>query len=223
PDTGAPVEDGTLYQFYTRSTGSTMECSMALVTSKCFGVEAVFKEPGGQVINQNTFANRYLSCNASPPPASNFEPHTSLTTLPPGMAKDLGEYRCSGPESAFMCTRITDFSGFTYDKKRHQFLMFGGGHATTFTDALMSLDMRASSPLTWKELYPPTPCSSMTIDDMDHNLGAWKSGPLGPYPRPYSRHTYDKLQVVGDEFIMLMTGTLRGGCAPSDFELFKTE
>src|SRR5690606_23718972 len=61
------------------------------------------------------------------------------------------------------------------------------------------------------------------IDNMDHNLGAWKSGPLGPYPRPYSRHTYDKLQVVGDEFIMLMTGTLRGGCAPSDFELFKTE
>ena len=54
---------------------------------------------------------------------------------------------------------MTDYSGFVYDPKNHQMLAFGGGHATTMTDAIVALPLGGD--LVWKSLYQPTPCMLM--------------------------------------------------------------
>jgi hypothetical protein len=103
--------------------------------------------------------------------------------------------------------RVTDYSGMTYDEHNHRLLMFGGGHATTFTDTIYAFSFET---LQWKALYKPTPQKFYKPENMDK--GFWKSGGEGPYPRPIGRHTYDLL-IVPDhrkEFLLL-----RDGCGPS--------
>ncbi len=91
--------------------------------------------------------------------------------------------------------------------------MVGGGHATTMTDTLFELDLDGA--LTWKEAFPPTPCSMMVASNLDPTTGAWKAGTAGPYPRPLAAHTYDLLGYapVQDEFVMLSRMFNGGYCS----------
>ena len=136
----------------------------------------------------------------------------SLQNLGPNQAVNLGPYPCSGPEPFPKCQNITDFSGMVYDAKRHQIVMFGGGHASTFTDTVARFDLIS---LSWSELYPHTPCASMNKANHDASQGAWLAGEAGPYPRPTSRHSYDLLAIVADELILLAgEQSSSGTCAP---------
>ncbi|MFO7901014.1 MAG: hypothetical protein R6V58_18400 [Planctomycetota bacterium] len=138
-------------------------------------------------------------------------PNPRLANLAPNTVLDLGPLKLLPPEgeSRGRVARITDYSTMVYDAHGHRVLMFGGGHATTFTDAIYAFDFET---LAWKALYPPTPHRLMKPANFDAKLGAWKKGPKGPYPRPLSRHTYDMLCVPDDlnEFIVLKYG---GGTA----------
>ena len=40
-------------------------------------------------------------------------------------------------------------------------LMFGGGHATTYPDAVFAFDLAT---LKWQELYAPTPCTAAVMN-----------------------------------------------------------
>lgn len=141
-------------------------------------------------------------------------PHPLLASIPEGTVVELGPYTCASPagEDPDACDKITDYSGMVYDGARHRLLMFGGGHATVFTDTISAFDFDT---LSWRDLYQPTDCASMSAGNLDLDRGAWLRGPSGPYPRPYSTHTYDLLGVVGNEFIMASSGSGRGGCAPT--------
>ena len=99
---------------------------------------------------------------------------------------------------------LSDYSGMTYDMHNHRILLFGGGHATTWSDSLYSFDFKT---LKWKALYEPTPFKYFTKKNLQCNF--LKSGKKGLYPRPVGRHTYDLLIVPENrkEFLMLRTGT----------------
>lgn len=142
-----------------------------------------------------------------------------LSSLPDNTVADLGAFTCTNVGTN-NCNTVQDYSGFIYDQNNHRLLMFGGGHATTFTDAVFSFNPNT---LTWSELYPPTPCSNMTSGNMDTVNGAWLSGPAGPYPRPVSRHTYDDLAVADglQEFIVLYQANGgSNGCGVSDTSIW---
>ncbi len=141
-------------------------------------------------------------------------PNPALANLADNTAMDLGSFPCTTPLGDLNgCEKVTDYSGFVYDQNNHQMLMFGGGHATSFTDALFSFN---PDTLTWSEKYQPTPCVTMTPLNYDEVNTAWKSGPSGPYPRPISRHTYDLLAVADGipEFILLMWPNGDGNSCP---------
>ena len=136
----------------------------------------------------------------------------SLQNLAPNQAINLGPYPCTGPEPFPKCQNITDFSSMVYDAKRQQIVMFGGGHAATFTDTVARLDLNS---LSWSELYPHTPCAAMDKANHDVVNGAWLAGGAGPYPRPTSRHSYDMLAIVNDELVLLAgEQPSNGTCAP---------
>jgi hypothetical protein len=151
-------------------------------------------------------------------------PNARLGALGANQAIDLGRFSCTRPASDdYDCAQVTDYSGSVYDCKNHRILMFGGGHATTFTDALFAFDFET---LTWKELWAPTPCTAagMGSSNFDRPNGAWRSGPSGPYPRPLSRHTYDLTVYIDtlDEFAILVgpngdSGSCPPGSAGYDF------
>ena len=136
----------------------------------------------------------------------------SLQNLEPNQAINLGSYPCTGPEPFPKCQNITDFSSMVYDAKRQQIIMFGGGHASTFTDTVTRFDFNS---LSWSELYPHTPCAAMDKVNHDATNGAWLAGGAGPYPRPTSRHSYDMLAIIDDELILLAgEQPSNGTCAP---------
>ena len=114
-----------------------------------------------------------------------FAPNPRLTALADETAMNLGTFTCTenGDNS---CRQVTDYGGLTYDSRLNRLLMFGGGHATTMSDSVFAFDLNDT--LTWSELYAPTPCSMMTLANLDDALGAWLSGTSGPYPRPLSAH-----------------------------------
>ncbi len=145
--------------------------------------------------------------------AGPFTPNPRLAELASNHAMALGDYECVQEPGDAPCKRVTEFSGFVYDAGRHQLLMFGGGHATTFTDSVYRFDLDS---LRWEAIYPQTPCSSLVLSNLDRERGVWLDGPAGPYPRPVSRHTYDELAVVNGEFIVLASPNGRGGCAPEE-------
>jgi hypothetical protein len=147
--------------------------------------------------------------------AAAFTPNPTLTNLADNTVMDLGAFTCTQPAGdSAGCERVTDFSGSAYDSVHNTHLMFGGGHATTFTDTLFVF---SADTLTWTEQYPPTPCTSgMSSGNYDHTRAAWISGSSGPYPRPISRHTYDENVVAENtgEFIVMMYPNGAGNTCP---------
>jgi hypothetical protein len=138
--------------------------------------------------------------------ASNAQPNAMLAGLADNTAIDLGAFTCTTPQGdGNSCTRVTDYSGMVFDCKGHRLLMFGGGHATTYTDTVFSFDFAT---LKWTELYAPTPCTAAVMNLANYNRPdtMWTAGPAGPYPRPLSRHTYDLNAYIDtlDEFLLLL-------------------
>ncbi len=146
----------------------------------------------------------------SPPPGP-FAPNPKLEAIPENTALDLGGYTCAQPtDNADYCEAITDYSGFVYDSARHQLLMFGGGHASTFRD---DVDVFSFDTLKWQSAYPSTKCADMTVGNIDSDVGRWKTS-----NHPFSRHTYDLLAFAENTKELLMLSGMTGGssfCAPS--------
>lgn len=128
-------------------------------------------------------------------------PPGPLNTMKSGEVRDLGALACTdNGEGGGRCRILTDYSGMRYDAKRNRMLLFGGGHASTNYDGIVALNL---GPLTWSEEYAPTPLAAMTPDNFDADLGAWKVGPSGPYPRPAARHSVDMLELAADDLLVL--------------------
>jgi hypothetical protein len=141
------------------------------------------------------------------------KPNATLTALADNTAVDLGALNLENPvgEGEGSANRVTDYSGMVYDPHNHRILMFGGGHATTFTDTIYSFDF---GKLAWHALYKPTPQKFYKPENMEKAF--WKTGGEGPYPRPAARHTYDLL-IVPDhrrEFLVLRNGGGPSSVAP---------
>jgi hypothetical protein len=145
-----------------------------------------------------------------PTPSGGFQKNPALTAIGANTALDLGRYVCPEPvgDPVPSCGTITDYSGFAYDSTRHQMLMFGGGHAASFRD---DVSVFSTAALTWTSAYTATPCTDMTIANMDTATGSWKTTGI-----PFSRHTYDmQVYVPSVQRYMLFIGPFgRGGCSP---------
>ena len=126
-------------------------------------------------------------------------------------AADIGPFTWQKPAGEGATGSVTDYSGMVYDLHNHRILLFGGGHATTFTDAVYAFSF---VDLKWSALYAPTPQKYYKKENMDR--GFWKAGESGDYPRPVGRHTYDLLVVPDDreELLLLMNGCGPSGVAP---------
>ncbi|MCG3178770.1 MAG: hypothetical protein BIFFINMI_01099 [Phycisphaerae bacterium] len=140
-----------------------------------------------------------------------FTPNPKLANLADNTVIDLGPFTWEKPAGEGGGGAPTDYSGMVYDPHNNRILLFGGGHATTWTDAIYAFDFKD---LTWKSLYTPTPARFYTKENMDR--GFWKAGGAGNYPRPVGRHTYDLLVVPDDraELLLLRDGTGPSGAAP---------
>jgi hypothetical protein len=136
-----------------------------------------------------------------------FQPNPALAGLADNTVMNLGPFTWEKPEGEPSSGSVTDYSGMTYDPHNHRILLFGGGHATTWTDAIYAF---AFTNLQWSALYKPTPHRFYKQENMDR--GFWKAGAEENYPRPVGRHTYDLLVVPDDreELYVLMNG-----CGPS--------
>ncbi|MDD4891432.1 MAG: hypothetical protein PHU85_16045, partial [Phycisphaerae bacterium] len=135
------------------------------------------------------------------------KPNPKLADLADNTVMDLGAFVWEKPAGEPATGCVTDYSGMTYDPHNDRILLFGGGHATTFTDAIYVFSF---ADLKWSSLYSPTPAKFYTKDNMDR--GFWKAGAAGKYPRPVGRHTYDLLVVPDDREELLV---LMNGCGPS--------
>src|SRR5690349_16224368 len=87
---------------------------------------------------------------------------TSLASLSPNSARDLGPY--SNPALEFntaglIAASITDYSGIVYDPVGKRMCLFGGGHAEAQETDIRAFDL---STLAWSSLYPPTPVAAMS-------------------------------------------------------------
>jgi hypothetical protein len=139
-------------------------------------------------------------------PDGDVEPNPSLADLDDNTAVDLGPTDLEGAaDEIYSADAVTDYSGFVYSMDYHRLLMFGGGHATTYSDTIYVFDFGS---LAWDALYPPTPAANMVCSNFSNDLGGWLSGPEGPYPRPAARHTYDMLVAPTGhaEFLVLRMG-----------------
>jgi hypothetical protein len=144
-----------------------------------------------------------------------FQPHPVLAKLPSNTAMDLGPYKCTDVqgESPGKCKFITDYSGMVFDKRRREFLVFGGGHASTNYDAVNAFNLDT---LAWKEKYKPTGCPAMLAPgNFDESKGAWNFAPSMPFPRASARHTVDLMVIPDepDELILLSHVEGNGQCA----------
>ncbi len=86
-------------------------------------------------------------------------------------AAELGSFTWQKPAGEGDTGSVTDYSGMTYDPHNHRILLFGGGHATTFTDAVYAFSF---ADLRWSALYAPTPAKFYKKENMDR--GFWKAG-----------------------------------------------
>jgi hypothetical protein len=169
-----------------------------------FSVLALLSLAGG------VLAEARVQASGQPPPNARF------ASLADNTAVDLGSFNQTVPwvegNASYHISGVTDYSGFVYDADNHRMLMFGGGHATVFTDAIYAFDFQT---LRWAPLYTATPVSWLVLSNLDRTLGAWKAGPSGPYPRPISRHTYDLLAAPRGlgQFIVLASPNGGGGFA----------
>jgi hypothetical protein len=141
------------------------------------------------------------------------KPVMDLSTLGNNSARDLGVYNCANVAGdSISCRTITVYSGFSYDAKRRQMLMFGGGHSATMRD---DVDQFSFITLKWKSATA-SPNASTTCDVM------WVSGPANNYDETNgrwistghatSRHTYDLRAVTkdGSELVILRNGDVAG-------------
>jgi hypothetical protein len=137
-----------------------------------------------------------------------FMPNPTLASLADNTAVNLGVFNWEMPAGESPTGSVTDYSGMVYDPHNNRILLFGGGHATTYTDAIYAFSLAT---LKWTALYTPTPTKFYKKDNMDR--GFWKAGAKdGKYPRPVGRHTYDLLVVPDDREELLL---LMNGCGPS--------
>lgn len=212
---GAGGAGGTSVTTGSASIGATGS-SGALAASASSGVGAGAGGTGASAssTSASSGASQSASASASTTGASSSSSSSSSSTsggvanpafanLGDSSVLDLGPLTCTPVGNAVGCNQVTDYSGFVYDANHHQFLMFGGGHATTMTDSIFAFDLDAS--LTWKELYAPTPCGQMTAQNLDAADGAWLAGASGPYPRPLAAHTFDMIAYAPaqDEFVLI--------------------
>ncbi len=128
-------------------------------------------------------------------------PNPTLAAIPANTALDLGSLVLETPAgSSYNANQVTDYSGFVYDPAGHQMLMFGGGHATTHTDAVYSFSF---STLKWVSLYHPVPVSFYDAANFNATYVAWQNR-TNPPMTPLARHTYDNLVVPGQRGRLLM-------------------
>jgi len=100
-----------------------------------------------------------------------FGPNAKLADLADNTVMDLGPFRWERPAGESPVGSVTDYSGMTYDPHNHRILLFGGGHAATYSDAIYAFTL---SDLKWRSLYTPTPAKFYKKDNMDR--GFWKAG-----------------------------------------------
>jgi len=144
--------------------------------------------------------------------AAPFKPNPTLASLADNTALNLGAFQWEKPAGEPATGSVTDYSGMVYDRHNNRILLFGGGHATTWTDAIYAFSFTT---LKWTALYSPTPAKFYRKENMD--CGFWKAGAKdGKYPRPVGRHTYDLLVVPDDreELLLLMNGSGPSAVAP---------
>jgi hypothetical protein len=143
-------------------------------------------------------------------PAAPGTRNPAFDALPSSTATYLGAYTCSDVDGEWSgkCKLVTDYSGMVFDKKRREFLVFGGGHSSTNYDGVNGFSMNT---LAWKERYKPTGCSSMLKPgNFDSGTGAWRSAPSGPTPRPLARHTVDLMAIADDRDELVMMTYIEG-------------
>ena len=113
--------------------------------------------------------------------------NSTLAAIPNNTAMDLGavpETLTGTVATCYEDRTIFDYSRITYDSIHNQMLIFGGGHAATPRDDVMSLDLTTT--LQWTSQYTPTATSGFTKPNIDTTHVAWAST-----GHPVSRHTYD--------------------------------
>ncbi|MGB1110668.1 MAG: hypothetical protein ACPG4N_09945, partial [Gammaproteobacteria bacterium] len=128
----------------------------------------------------------------------------AIKNLKPNTALDIGAFEWEKPAGGPKIGSVLDYSGMVYDPHHNRMLVFGGGHSTTWTDAVYALDLTTFQ---WTSLYQPSPYAIYQPDNMQASF--WKDS-LGPdYPRPVGRHSYDLLVVPQQrkELFMLRAGT----------------
>ena len=108
-----------------------------------------------------------------------FKPNPTLAGLADNTTINLGAFQWEKPAGEAASGSVTDYSGMTYDPHNNRILLFGGGHATTWTDAIYAFSFTT---LKWTVLYSPTPAKFYKKENMDR--GFWKAGAEGNYPRP---------------------------------------
>ena len=83
----------------------------------------------------------------------------------------------------------TAYSGGTYDRTNHQFLIFGGGHWDGWKNDVLAFNVAAN---TWKSMYTPTPSASYNCG----NVNTTTPGMLLAEQMPASRHTWDAIEFI---------------------------
>jgi hypothetical protein len=143
-------------------------------------------------------------------PAASGARNPAFDVLPSGTAMHLGGYTCTDVvgEWSGKCKLVTDYSGMVFDKKRREFLVFGGGHSSTNYDGVNGFSMNT---LAWKERYKPTGCPAMlSPGNFDGANGTWRSAASGPTPRPVARHTVDLMAIADDRDELVMMTYIEG-------------
>jgi hypothetical protein len=83
----------------------------------------------------------------------------------------------------------TAYSGGTYDRTNHQFLLWGGGHTDGWKNDVLAFDVANN---TWKSMYTPTPEASYNCG----NVNTTTPGMLLAEHMPASRHTWDGVEFM---------------------------
>jgi hypothetical protein len=81
------------------------------------------------------------------------------------------------------------YSGGSYDRNQHQFLVFGGGHWDGWRNDVLAFDIPTA---TWRQMYQPTSADDYTCS----NVNATTPGMLLSSSMPASRHSYDQIQFL---------------------------
>ncbi|MGH8654872.1 MAG: hypothetical protein ACREYE_23130 [Gammaproteobacteria bacterium] len=83
----------------------------------------------------------------------------------------------------------TAYSGGTFDRTNHQFLIFCGGHRDGWRNDILAFDIASGK---WKGMYIPDPESTYNCG----NVNSKTPGMLAKTKMPASRHTYDQIDFI---------------------------